>query len=70
MPKKPKQMLALLRKHGFEKVSQNGSHVKMYNKSTQKTVIVPIHSKELKKGLEKAIMRQAGFSEEEKDEKE
>lgn len=29
MPMTPKEMIKLLKKNGFEEVSQNGSHVKM-----------------------------------------
>ena len=58
MPMKPKEMIRLLKKNGFIKISQNGSHVKMKNFKTGK---VPLHSKDLKKGLEDAILKQAGL---------
>ena len=61
MPIKPSEMIKLLKKNGFIIVSQNGSHVKMKNLKTDKTVIVPYHSKDLKKGLEQAILKQAGL---------
>lgn len=64
MPLTAKEMVKLLRKYGFERVSQNGSHIKMINFKTKKTVIVPYHNKELKKGLEQAIYKQAGIKEE------
>lgn len=54
-------MLKLLRENGFEKVSQNGSHIKMRNPNTGKAVIVPYHAKDLKKGMEQAILKQAGL---------
>lgn len=54
-------MLKLLKENGFEVISQNGSHVKLKNPETGKTVIVPYHSKDLKKGLEQAILKQAGL---------
>ncbi|MBR2073132.1 MAG: type II toxin-antitoxin system HicA family toxin [Alistipes sp.] len=41
MPMTPKEMIKHLKKNGFEKVSQNGSHVKMRNEDTGITVIVP-----------------------------
>ena len=47
--------------NGFVEVSQNGSHKKLFNKTTNKTIIVPYHSKELKKGLEQSILKQAGL---------
>ena len=65
MPLTSKQMIKKLKKAGFEIVSQNGSHVKLVNKDKDITIIVPYHSKDLKKGLEKAILRQAGLTEDE-----
>lgn len=61
MPMSPMQMIKYLQKNGFEIISQNGSHVKLRNSETGKTVIVPYHSKDLKKGLEQAILKQAGL---------
>ena len=61
MPLTSKEMLKLLKKNGFEKVSQNGSHIKLRNEDTGITVIVPYHSKDLKKGMEQAILKQAGL---------
>ena len=61
MPMSPKEMLTLLKENGFETVSQNGSHVKLNNQETGRTVIVPYHSKDLKKGLEQVILKQAGL---------
>ena len=61
MPLSPQEMIRLLKRNGFKEVSQNGSHRKLINPKTKKTVIVPIHSNELKKGLEQAILKQAGL---------
>lgn len=61
MPMTPREMIKHLKKNGFEEVSQNGSHVKMKNRDTEATVIVPYHSKAMKKGLEQAILKQAGL---------
>ena len=61
MPMTPKEMIKYLQKNGFEKITQNGSHVKMRNDNTGITVIVPYHSKDLKKGMEQAILKQAGL---------
>ena len=61
MPLTPKEMIKLLKKNGFEEITQNGSHVKMKNQKNGKTVIVPYHSKAMKKGLEQAILKQAGL---------
>ena len=61
MPMSPKEMIKLLKKNGFVEVSRNGSHVKLKNFETGRTVIVPYHSKDLKKGMEQAILKQAGL---------
>lgn len=60
---KPRQMIRLLKKHGFIEKSQNGSsHLKMYNSENNTTVMIPIHAKELGKGLEKAILKEANIT--------
>ena len=61
MPMTSSEMLKYLKKNGFSMISQNGSHVKMKNRQTQKTVIVPCHARDLKKGMEQAILKQAGL---------
>ena len=53
MPMTPKEMIQLLKKNGFEEVSQNGSHIKLKNQETERTVIVPYHSKDLKRDWSK-----------------
>lgn len=63
MPLTPREIINLLKKNGFSIVSQNGSHVKLKNIQTGKQTIVPYHSKPLKKGLEQAILKQAGLKE-------
>ena len=62
MPMTPKEMIRFLKKNGFGIVSQNGSHVKLKNFQTGKQTIVPYHGKAMKKGLEQAILKQAGLS--------
>ena len=62
MPMTPKEMVRLLEKNGFVYIkNKNGSHQKYYNPKTNITVAVPMHAKELKKGLESAILKQAGI---------
>ena len=61
MPLTPKEMIKLLKKNGFREVNQNGSHVKLRNERTKTQVIVPYHSKTMKKGLEQAILKEAGL---------
>lgn len=61
MPMTPKEMVRLLVQHGFVKKTRNGSHQKMFNPATGKTTIVPMHTKDLGKGLESDILKQAGI---------
>ena len=61
MPMTSREMIKHLKKNGFKEVSQNGSHIKMRNDATKITVIVPYHSKDLKRGMEQAILKQAGL---------
>ncbi len=61
MPMTPREMIKHLKKNGFKEVSQNGSHIKMRNKRTGRQTIVPYHNKPMRKGLEQAILKQAGL---------
>lgn len=61
MPMTSKEMIKHLKKHGFKIVSKNGLHVKLKNDKTGKQTIVPFHGRTLKKGLEQAILVQAGL---------
>lgn len=62
MAMKSRDIIKILRKNGFVKKSQNGSHLKMYNPETNKTVPVPVHhDKEMENGIENTILRQAGI---------
>ena len=61
MPMTSKEMIKHLKKNGFIVISQNGSHVKMRNETTERQVIIPYHSEALKKGMEQAILKQAGL---------
>ena len=61
MPMKPKEIIRLLKIYVFIKLSQNGCHLKMKNFKTGKLTTVRLHSKDLKKRLEDAILKQAGL---------
>lgn len=54
-------MVKHLKQNGFTVMKPEGSHIKLKNFDTNKTVIVPYHSKDLKKGMEQAILKQAGL---------
>ncbi len=61
MPMTSREMIQHLKKNGFQVVSQNGSHIKMRNNITGCQTEVPYHNTSLKKGLEQAILKQAGL---------
>lgn len=61
MPMTPREMILHLKKNGFKEVGQNGSHIKMRNDETGCQTVVPYHNRSLKKGLEQAILKQAGL---------
>jgi len=56
------EVLKLLKTNGWQVVSQKGSHLKLIHSEIVGTIIFPNHgSKELGKGLEKSILKQAGI---------
>ena len=61
MPMTSKEIVRILKRNGFTITSQNGSHMKLKNFQTGKQTVVPCHCRELKKGLEQAILKQAGL---------
>lgn len=61
MPRTAREIIKLLKKNGFEKISQNGSHAKFKNKETGKIAIVPVHNGDMPKGTEDNILKQAGL---------
>ena len=62
MPMTSEEMVKFLLKHGFIEVSGGkGSHRKFQNPVTHRTTQVPYHKKDLGKGLEQAILKQAGL---------
>jgi len=58
-----KEIVKRLRRLGFDKVSQEGSHMKLRGQvgGLLRTVIVPMHS-EVAQGTTKSILLQAGIS--------
>lgn len=54
----PEKIIKVLKKLGFEQVSQKGSHVKFKNYYSGKTFIIPMHD-EIAKGTLKSILEQA-----------
>ena len=61
---KPKEVIRILKKLGFIAKRQTGSHLIMYRSSDKKIIPVPIHNKDLRRGLLKSIIKQADSTEE------
>ena len=57
-----RELTRVLRRHGFELVSQRGNHQKWRNDSTGRQVIVPFHKgKRLPLGTPKSIIEGSGI---------
>lgn len=56
----PSEIIRVLQKFGFEKVSQKGSHIKLKNYYSNKICIVPMHD-EVAKGTLKSILEQSNI---------
>lgn len=54
-----RKLLALLERHGFERIGAKGSHTKL--RKDARTVIVPHPRKDLPLGTVRAIYKQAGW---------
>ncbi len=54
----PKKIIKILKKFGFEKISQKGSHAKYKNEDTGRIFIIPMHP-EIASGTLKSILEQA-----------
>ncbi len=61
MPMTPREMIRLLEANGFRLERSNGSHHFFRNEETGQTTTVPKHSKDLKKGTEQKILKDAGL---------
>lgn len=61
MPKKPIEMERLILADGWIFKSQTGSHRHYIHPTKPGKVMIPFHSKELPKGTENSILKQAGL---------
>jgi len=63
-PISPNKIVKILEKSGFKVIRQKGSHVIMINDKRTR-IVIPMHpGKDIKPGLVRAIMREAGISRE------
>ncbi|MBI4304473.1 MAG: type II toxin-antitoxin system HicA family toxin [Chloroflexi bacterium] len=59
---KPAELIRALEKAGFYIVRQSGSHAILYKEGLPRPIPVPVHPKELKKGLQNKIIKEAGLT--------
>lgn len=62
---KPREIVRILEKLGYIQKRQSGSHLIMHHPTLKRIIPVPIHAKELKKGLLQGIIKQAQSTEKE-----
>ncbi len=60
---KPREAVAALRRAGFVEHHQKGSHLYLWNSQSRRMTTVPQHPGDLKMGTLRAIIKQAGLSE-------
>lgn len=60
---KPKEVASILQKLGFIKKRQTGSHLVMFQPESKIVISVPIHTKDVKSGLMKSLIKQANSTE-------
>jgi len=61
----PRQVVAALKKAGFEERRRRGSHVFLWHPDRGVVVTVPMHTNDLPRGTLKAIINQSGIKEDE-----
>lgn len=59
-----RELLRFLEHHGYHRVRQTGSHL-ILEHSQRRTIVIPIHSGDLPKGLFRRILKDAGFTQDE-----
>ncbi|MBI3619202.1 type II toxin-antitoxin system HicA family toxin [Candidatus Peregrinibacteria bacterium] len=59
---KPRDMLQALKRAGFIEKRQVGSHLSLEHPRSKIIVVVPIHNRDLKRGLMMAIIKDAGLT--------
>lgn len=60
---KPRDIERILVNNGFELKRQSGSHRVYHSQKTEKTTIVPFHSKDIPSGTIRSIIKQSGLNE-------
>jgi mRNA interferase HicA len=60
---KPRELVALLKRAGFQQVYQDSSHLYLEHPTTGRTTCVPIHTGDVKRGLvHKILLKDCGLT--------
>jgi predicted RNA binding protein YcfA (HicA-like mRNA interferase family) len=59
---KPREVVQALKRAGFFEHHQGGSHLMLFNAESLRSVIVPMHNREMPRGTLMAIVKQSGFT--------
>ena len=62
---RPAEVVAVLRKAGFEPIRQAGSHLFLKSTASGRYTTVAMHSKDMRKSMLRRVLREAGLSDEE-----
>lgn len=62
---KPRDVVRALKTVGFEEQRQTGSHLIMIHRAKRRIIPVPVHAREMKRGLLTSIIKQAGLTQKE-----
>jgi predicted RNA binding protein YcfA (HicA-like mRNA interferase family) len=58
----PREIIRALERVGFRMIRISGSHQSYHHPLTKRTVVIALHSKELKRGMMYGILKQAGVT--------
>ena len=61
----PRQVLAALKRAGFQEHHQRGSHLYLWHPEHSLMTSIPMHARDLRRGTMKAILSQAGLTDDE-----
>lgn len=59
---KPKRLIKVLNKLGFEEIRQKGSHKFFYRPKDNRATVVPMHTKDIGRGLIRKILNEIDVS--------
>jgi predicted RNA binding protein YcfA (HicA-like mRNA interferase family) len=62
---KPRVVVKILTKLGYIQKRQAGSHLIMFHPTSKETIPIPMHAKDIKKGLLQSIIKKSKSSEKE-----